>query len=139
MSQTIAMFPTVQQRILVDCIVGIPDVINPIMDSKSVTCHGLIDTGAMVSAVSKRVAEYMQLPVTGSQEVVTANGHTDVVDTHVINIGMGGDVRFPMIQVSCIDMDDEDLIIGMDLLSQGDLVISNSDNHTIFMFKICDE
>lgn len=136
MSQTVAMFPSVQQRILIDCIVGLPDVINPIRGSKSVTCHGLIDTGAMASAVSKRVADYMKLPVTGSQSVITANGHTDVVDSHIINIGLGGDVRFPMVQVSCIEMDDEDLIIGMDLLCQGDMVLSNSDGKTVFLFKV---
>ena len=109
MSQTVTLYPSVQQRLLIDCTIGIPDVLNPIRDSKIVTCHGLIDTGAMVSAISKRVADFMALPVTSSMEVITANGHVNVVDAHIVNIGLGGNVRFPMVQVPCIEMDDEDL------------------------------
>lgn len=139
MSETTSIFPTVQRTVLVDCIVGQPDDINPIRDSKSVICHGLIDTGAEISAISTRVVEHLGLVATGSQEVTAANKHTDVVDTHIVNVGIGGDVRFPLIQVSCLDMDDEDMIIGMDLLSMGDLVISNSLGHTVFMFKIDDD
>lgn len=124
---------------MVDCIVGQPDNINPIRDCNSVICRGLIDTGAEISAISKRVVDYLGLVSSGSQEVTAANKHTDIVDTHVVNVTLGNDVRFSLVQVPCLNMDDEDMIIGMDLLSMGDLVISNSSGHTVFMFKIEDE
>ena len=136
MSRTVTLYPSVQQRLLIDCTIGVPDTLNPIRDAQTVICHGLIDTGAMVSAISKRVSDFMELAVTGGMELLTANGHADVVDTHIVNVGLGGDVRFPMMQVPCIEMDDEDLIIGMDILSQGDLAITNSGGKTVFMFKL---
>ena len=38
-------------------------------------------------------------------------------------------------QVPCVEMDDEDLIIGMDILSLGDIVISNSKGNTFLCLK----
>lgn len=135
MSKIVTVFPSIQSRILVDCVVGIPDNVNPIHSSSSVICHALIDTGAMISAISKRLVSYMNLPVSGSQEIIAANNHHDVVDSYIVNLGLNSEVYFPLVQVSCLDMDEYDIIIGMDLLNQGDLIISNVDGRTVFIFE----
>lgn len=135
MSKIVTVFPSIQSRILVDCVVGIPDNVNPIHSSSSVICHALIDTGAMISAISNRIVSYMNLPVSGSQEIIAANNHHDVVDSYIVNLGLNSEVYFPLVQVSCLDMDEYDIIIGMDLLNQGDLIISNVDGRTVFIFE----
>ncbi len=135
MSRIVTVFPSIQSRILVDCVVGIPDNVNPIHSSSSVICHALIDTGAMISAISNRIVSYMNLPVSGSQEIIAANNHHDVVDSYIVNLGLNSEVYFPLVQVSCLDMDEYDIIIGMDLLNQGDLIISNVDGRTVFIFE----
>ena len=134
MSKVVKIFPSVQRRILIDCVVGLPDEINPIHDSRSAICYALIDTGAMISAISTRAAEKLKLPVSGSQAVIAANNHRDVVDTYIVNLGLSQDVSFPLVQVSGLDMDEYDIIIGMDLLCEGDLIITNSDDRTVFAF-----
>lgn len=135
MKKSVTIFPSIQNRILVRCIIGTPDLDNPEKDSSSVICSALIDTGAMRTCISSRVANFLSLLPTGTMRVEAANGHSDLVNTHIINIGLGEDIRFNMVKVPRLNMDDEDMIIGMDLLCQGNYAVSNSDNRTVFMFE----
>lgn len=136
MKKSISIFPTVQSRILVKVVVGTPDLDEPTKDAKTVICSALIDTGAMRTCISSRIASYLSLVPTGTMRIEAANGHTDLVNTHIINIDLGDDIRFEMIKVPRLNMTDEDLIIGMDILCQGDYAVSNTEQKTIFMFQV---
>ena len=135
MSQIVEVFPSIQNRILIDCVIGIPDIINPIKNERCAICKALIDTGSMITAISTRAAEFLNAPVTGSEDVIAANNHHDTVNTHTVNIEIGKDIQFPLTEVSALDMTEYDIIIGMDLLSHGELMITNSDGRTVFYFK----
>lgn len=136
MKKSVTVFPSIQKRILVDCIVGMPDMDIPEQDANNVICKALIDTGAMLTCISTRIANHMKMIPSGTMRVTAANGHTDIVNTHIINLTMGGDIRFPLVKVPRLHMEDEDMIIGMDILSQGDLLISNTEGTTTFVFQV---
>lgn len=135
MKRSVTIFPSVQNRILIQCVIGVPDFDDTKKDRISVVCSALIDTGAMRTCISSRVADYLSLLPTGTLRVEAANGHSDLVNTHIVNIGFGEDIRFNMIQVPRLNMEDEDMIIGMDILCKGNYAVSNSDNKTIFMYE----
>lgn len=136
MKKSVTIFPSVQSRILINCVIGRPDSDNPQTDEQSVVCSALIDTGAMRTCISARVANFLSLVPTGTMRVEAANGHTDLVNTHIINIGFGDEIRFDLVKVPRLSMTDEDMIIGMDLLCQGNYAVTNSDNQTVFMFQL---
>lgn len=136
MKKSISIFPSIQKRILLKIAVGAPDLDEPTKDVNSVICSALIDTGAMRTCISSRVANALSLIPTGTMRIEAANGHTDLVNTHIVNIDFGDDIRFEMMKVPRLNMSDEDMIIGMDILCQGDYAVSNSENKTIFMFQI---
>lgn len=89
----------------------------------------------MRTCISSRVANYLSLLPTDTMRVEAANGHSDLVNTHIVNIGFCEDIRFNMIQVPRLNMEDEDVIIGMDILCQGNYAVSNSENKTVFVFE----
>ena len=136
MKKSVTIFPTIEKRILVDCVVGVPGQENPEQDTDNVICKALIDTGAMRTCISHRIANRLGLLPSGTMKVTAANGHTDVVNTHIINMTLGGDIRFTMLKVPRLRMEDEDMIIGMDILSNGDLLISNTEGTTTVMFQM---
>ena len=136
MKKSVTVFPEIQQRIVVDCIIGVPDLDDTNKDCKSVLCKALIDTGAMRTCISSRIANYLEMIPTGTMRITAANEHMDIVNTHIVNITLGGEIRFNMIKVPRISMTGEDLIIGMDLLSQGNIIITNdTSTGTVFMFE----
>lgn len=135
MKKSFSIFPSVQKRILIKCTIGVPDLDDPHRDRNSVICSALVDTGAMRTCISSSVANYLSLIPTGTMRIEAANGHTDLVNTHIVNIDLGEDIRFEMLKVPRLNMEDEDMILGMDILCQGDFAVTNSDGKTIFMFQ----
>ncbi|HPA26080.1 MAG TPA: SEC-C metal-binding domain-containing protein [Acidobacteriota bacterium] len=97
---------------------------------------GIYDTGATGSAISKKVAQDLNLECIGVINVQTAKGIHEC-DTFLINIGMPNRVLFPMIRVSTADLPAGiDMLIGMDIICSGDFAITNFDRKTTFSFRI---
>lgn len=92
------------------------------------------DTGASASAISKNVVDSLELVPTGKGRSSTAAGVIEV-DTYTVNIILPCDVGFSSIQVSCNDMGNVDMLIGMDIISRGDFSITNHNGHTKFTFQ----
>ena len=55
-------------------LVWVDAVIRSPFTDRAVTVKALVDTGAMLSAIPRRVANELQLPVIGRRRVVTAKG-----------------------------------------------------------------
>ena len=64
-------------------------------------------------------------------------GEKRFIDSSVyrINIYVDGCLEFKSIEALSGDIGDYDLIIGMDIITLGDFVISNKDNQTWFAFR----
>ena len=97
---------------------------------------GLWDTGASGTVVSKQVVQRLGLLPTGKVKVYHANGE-GIVSTYLINLALPNGVGFPFLRVSEGDLlGGIDLLIGMDVISQGDFSITNVKGNTTFSFRM---
>ncbi|MCC7246805.1 MAG: retroviral-like aspartic protease family protein [Saprospiraceae bacterium] len=102
------------------------------------TVKALWDTGATHSAISNRLAGKLNLPIEDFARVTTASG-IQHVPVYLIRVTLPGSFSFDEIEAvefTYTDEDDCDLIVGMDVMTQGDLAISNYDGKTVFSFRI---
>lgn len=98
----------------------------------------LWDTGATHSAVSDRLAAGMALPTEDFARISTASGILRV-PVYLIRLGLPNHFMFDEVEAvefSYSDEDDYDLIIGMDIMTQGDLSLTNFEGRTVFSFRI---
>lgn len=95
----------------------------------------LWDTGATDSVISERVATQCGLKPIGMAIVNTANGKRDC-NVYLINIALPNRVGFPHVKVTeGILAGDIDVLIGMDIISSGDFVLTNKNGKTVFSFR----
>lgn len=103
---------------------------------KPVKLKALWDTGATGSVIKKNVVETLQLKPTGMARVHTASGDDDQ-RTYLIGIGLPNKVMFNQVRVTEAPVvGDFDVLIGMDIINNGDIAITNCNGKTIFSFRI---
>ena len=93
------------------------------------------DTGAEMSSISEKVVQAMGLVPVGRARNYTAGGEIEV-NIYVINILLPCNVNFAMVRVTGNDLGDADMLIGMDIISQGDFAVTNVGGNTTFSFRI---
>lgn len=94
------------------------------------------DTGATASMVTQRVVDACGLKPIGTTAISHAQGTTEDVDIFLVNIVLPNMVRFPGVRVAQAILPNVDVLLGMDIISQGDFAITNSDGNTKFSFRI---
>ena len=97
--------------------------------------NGLWDTGASHSAISDRVVEVLRLKPIGKSTVVHAAGQ-HLVDLFMINLVLPDSIAFPMITVSKLVLTGTDILIGMDIINQGDFAITHRNGNSKMSFAI---
>lgn len=93
------------------------------------------DTGAEMSSISHRVVNELGLRPVGKARNYTAAGVVDV-NTYVINLQLPMGVGVALLQVTGNDLGDTDMLIGMDVISQGDFAVTNVGGQTTFSFRM---
>ena len=99
--------------------------------------RGIWDTGATGSVITPKVVAHLGLKATGKKKVNTANG-SDVKNTYLVNIALPSNVMVQNVVVTEGNLGEEsmfDVLIGMDVITLGDFVITNKTN-TIMSFRI---
>lgn len=92
------------------------------------------DTGAQFTVISPRVVDALQLKPYREGEIMGIGGdHT--AKTYLIHIGLPSGDLIHNVEVYCSDIDDYDLLIGMDIITLTDFCITNKDNKTFFAFR----
>lgn len=126
-------YDSIKDRIIIDkCFVTLPSE-DP--DSRGIEYKALWDTGAMSTCISVRLAQAMGLIETDHTKVTGANNVPFAAPLYDVQIKMGS-YLIPFKRVIGLPMCDEyDLIIGMDIITQGDLSITNYDGHTVITFR----
>lgn len=97
----------------------------------------LWDTGATQSCISDRLANDLALELVGFVEIGSAVGiHS--VPIYYANLALPNRLVFHDIELVQFTYtgDDCDLIIGMDIMTQGDLALTNFEGRTFFSFRI---
>lgn len=95
------------------------------------------DTGATGTCISKELANKLKLIPTGLVNVHTPSG-IGTMNKYMINSVLNNEVRFVNLSVmdSEIGKQGIDVLIGMDIISNGDFAVSNYDGKTYFSFRL---
>ena len=99
-----------------------------------VVVKAIWDTGAYGSVISPRVAEELGLMPVGVKPIQTANGTYEAY-AYVVDVMLPNKLVIRGVEVSESDLKVCDALIGMDIISMGDMKITNKPT-TKFMFRI---
>lgn len=100
----------------------------------------LWDTGATNCVISRRVASDLALMPVGRVEVqgVGRDGNANLFETnaYLVNIRLPNKVELAGVRVSEGEVAGVDVLLGMDVITQGDFAISNRDGQTWWTFRL---
>jgi len=92
------------------------------------------DTGAQFTLISPRVVEALGLKPSGKGQYMGIGGDQES-DTYLVHIGLPNGQLKCYVNAYCADLDDYDMLIGMDIITQTDFLITNADGKTTFQFR----
>jgi len=99
--------------------------------------QGIIDTGAMGSVISNSIAEKLSAIPQTFTKVHTASEQNVITPLYEADIELCSKVKITGLMVtSGALLDGTECLIGMDILSQGDLAVTNFDHKTCVSFRI---
>jgi hypothetical protein len=106
-------------------------------DIDLIWAKALWDTGATHTCISDRLATRLKLEVVDIVNIATANGIISV-PTFFAHLKFPNNLQFSDWELSQFQFtnDDCDLIIGMDIITQGDFSITNVEGKTMFSFRV---
>jgi len=93
------------------------------------------DTGATNSVITQKVIDTCGLVATGMTQVHGVHG-VSASETFLVNIFLPNKVAFSGVRVTKGDILDADILIGMDVINQGDFAVTNHNGITKFSFRI---
>ena len=100
--------------------------------------RALWDTGATLTAIKPRLKDRLKLRMVRADSSATIAGLGDRIynaDYSVMTLRLRNNFEINWCPVYVVDYAvDVDIIIGMDIISMGDLIISNSNRKTLFSF-----
>ena len=102
--------------------------------SDGASCTALWDTGANASAISNKVAQKLGLVAIDHASVETANGKCEA-PIYLVDFTLPERNRVKRIKVMGTNLNICDALIGMDIITLGDLLVTNAPN-TRFEFRL---
>lgn len=93
------------------------------------------DTGATRTAITSSVAKECGLQPTGMCKIKTAAGESDTV-TYFISLYLPNMVCIPQLRVTQAELFDADVLVGMDVITSGDFVVTNHKGKTCMSFRM---
>ena len=100
------------------------------------TFQALWDTGATRSSITQNVVQSLALIHTTFTDVEHAGGITNNVPVYLVNIVLPNRVQFSGVEVAESKLPPNiDVIIGMDIITQGDFAVTNRGSKTTFSFR----
>ena len=92
------------------------------------------DTGAQFTLISPRVVEALAIKPSGKGQYMGI-GSDQESDTYLVHIGLPNGQLKRYVNAYCADLDDYDMLIGMDIITETDFLITNADGKTTFQFR----
>ena len=118
------------------CGVGTP--FNKAIGEKQTKVHqyvGLWDTGATSSVISNNIVEFLNLEPISKARVHDASGEKES-NVYAIHLLLPNNIGVSFLPVTVGVLNGFDILIGMDVISQGDFAITNVEGETTFSFRI---
>lgn len=96
------------------------------------------DTGATGTVISDRVVQELGLKPSGVGNVFTASSGSEPVrvNTYSVNVILPSGLGVAFVRVTEGKLNGFDVLIGMDIIMQGDFSITHKDGKTLFSFQI---
>ena len=105
-------------------------------DTSSYLTNALWDTGAMLSVISPEVVTKLKLDIVDTIRIVGINGES-VAEVAIISIRFPNSAEIKDARVAVCDMTPgNEIIIGMDVITQMDVAITNGGGQTQFSFAV---
>ena len=129
-----------QDAIITDCFVVMPDGVTDAEGNRRYCTieNAAWDTGATNTIISPEIVKALGLKPTG-KAAVSAYGGIVEVNTYTIDLCFENGYKIANLQVMSDESNnkfDYDVLIGMDVITEGDFCISTVDNQTIFSFRM---
>lgn len=95
------------------------------------------DTGATCTCISPTLANELKLQKVGEAAVISASHTVDRTNIYKVDIIVSDNIRFSDVCVCEMNIQYQQIgiLIGMDLISQGDFAVSNFNGQTTFTFR----
>jgi len=112
------------------------DPANPPKDQTHKKFDAIWDTGATNTVITGKVVQECGLRPIGMTKVHHGGGE-DEANTYLVNIGLPNRVMVCNIKATELKLVGRaDVLIGMDIIGQGDFAVTNKDHETVFSFRI---
>ena len=92
------------------------------------------DTGAYQSSISTEVIEALQLKPIGKEPVMVLGG-VNMVDVYEVSMALPNGKVYHDVKVYGAELDEYAALIGMDIITRTDFLITNKDGKTTFQFR----
>ena len=86
--------------------------------------------------ISKAAADALSLSPIGKSEISGVGAGVEFKKTYLIHVGLPTGDIVTNVLASEFDGEDYDLIVGMDVIQNGDLAVTNLNDTTTFSFRI---
>ena len=106
------------------------------INGKTEKMEALWDTGATITFINENIINKYNLQSIGDGFTDTLSEDKVPTKKYRINLILSNNIEFPNIEVACRDTRTCDIIIGMDIISQGDFAISNFNGKTKMVFRM---
>ena len=116
--------------------VSLPFIAPPPPEIRILRFKAIWDTGATNTVITRKVITSLGIPPIGVARVDTAAG-TINTNQYLVNIMLPNNVGVQNVLVTEGSItDNQDLLIGMDIINLGDFSITNQNNTTVMSFRI---
>jgi len=96
----------------------------------------LWDTGAAFSLITQEVAKQLNLKPLSKTMISTPSDKNVVSNVYLINLSLPNNTMFPNLKVAEGVLNGCDMLIGMDVIINGDFAVTNNNGRTTFSFRM---
>lgn len=111
------------------------DEVSPPESPPSDIFQAIWDTGSPNSAISNRIVQTYKLQTTGICDAITGIGQSKK-PTYSVSLWLPSKICIPKVAVIELDLQGADILIGMDVISQGDFAVTYKEGKTRLSFRI---
>lgn len=122
------------ESVVTECLVSKVDADVDIKLNDGVRGLAIWDSGATSSIITRKIIDKLKLLPVGVCQVAGIHG-TEYEYTYYVDLTIPGNMTFNTLEVTEGELEDVDVLIGMDVISQGDFCISNGNNETVVAFR----
>jgi len=98
--------------------------------------NAMWDTGSTNTSISQSVVSALQLKSQGRIPVTIYGGTVVERDVYEVDLLLPGNIQVEHLKVMGDDTTDYDVLVGMDVITLGDMCITNKDEKTCFSFRV---